>query len=76
MAEVVGESEMGVVHPDRPALSERNLGDALAIFRNKMKARLNVRLERIPLRRWTLEHHARCNVHVSPTAFKVQKGGV
>jgi hypothetical protein len=69
MAEVVGESEMGVINPDWSALSERDFGDALAIFRNKVKPRFNMRPQCIPLRRWALEHHARCNVHVGTAAL-------
>ena len=64
VADVVVGVEVRVIGPHRPALVERNVGQALAVARHQVQAADDVLDELLQRRRRALEDHHRGDVHV------------
>ncbi len=77
MADVVVRVEVRIIGPHRPALSERNMGEPLAIARHQVQAAEDMVDQLLRGGRLALEDHHRGDVHVRcRVVLEVQKGGV
>ena len=76
LADVIGEVEVGVVHPQRPAGAQGRITDLLAIARNEVEPPADV-LEEVLVGRWRpLERGDATDVHMGPAALLEEEGGV
>ena len=74
--DVVAQVEVGVVHPHRPSLVQRDEGKSLSVARHEVKAQLD-RLDQLVIApRLAREHRAARHVHVRRVALEVQKRAV
>ncbi len=76
VTEVVAEVEVRVVDPDRAALVQRDLGEALAKARDEVQPRLDVDAQLVPGRRGALEDRHRRDVEALARLLEVQERGV
>ena len=68
--------EVRVVDPHRSALIERHEGQALAVARHEVQARIDLLEQVFVARRRPLEHHAAGHVHVGGVALEMQERAV
>ena len=76
VAHVVAGVEVRVVDPHRARLRERRERELLAVARDEVQARLELRHEVVVLRRLALEEHAGADVHVGARVLEGEEGGV
>jgi len=73
VAQVVAQVEVRVVDPDRPALVERDAGEALAKAGDEVQARLDQLAQLVVGRRGPVEDGDRCDVQACPGLLEVQE---
>ncbi len=73
VAHMEGQTELWIVDPHRPSLSERNRREPLAVARHQVQPRLD-RRHQIRIRgRWAGEDRAGADVHMRRLALELQK---